>query len=160
MYIAVVLIFNVKRNLNLIYVTSIWILVNGILPLHFGKRDHWSLWSLWSPLCTLVTVVPLCTLVNFGDWGLPFALWSLWSPLCTLVNFGEWGPPFALCWILVNGVPPLHFHEFWWMGPLFALWWMGFPLCTMVNGVPPLHLRRRLFFGFVSVVTYSSFLSV
>ena len=39
-------------------------------------------------------------------------------------------PTFARRWIFVNGVPPLHFGEFWWMGS---------PLCNLVNGVPPLH---------------------
>ena len=33
---------------------------------------------------------------HFGEWGIP---------LFTLVNFVEWGPPFALWLILVNGVP-------------------------------------------------------
>ena len=118
-------------------------------PLHFGE-----FWWMCPPLPLPVfwwIVSLLCTLVNFGEWGPPFAFWWMWcpfalwligSPLCTLVN----GVPLCtlmngspLC-TLVNGVPPLNFREFWRMLPLYCgefcsmvsplyfgeFWWMGY----------------------------------
>ena len=68
--------------------------------LHFGEYGppvHFREFELMgSLLCTLVNGVPLSTLVNFGGWGPPFALWSILVTGVPPLDIREWGPPLVL----------------------------------------------------------------